>query len=946
MSMGLLDFLVNDGASGNGFSDYDFLPPGAGTDAWMQGRTPDAPVEDLWGGNPGLRSVQNAAQPADLSSLEQQLEAVSQNPKATEAERQQAIAGLQEIRRQQALLAPISPALPEKPAPEINFSGLTDGSFLPNTPALSDWMGGKMPGVALGGPLGMEAPTSGNPMLELAARAERAQAPAPIPARLMTDLMRDFSLTREQAAGFVGNLAHESGGFNSLQEIKPTVPGSRGGFGYAQWTGPRRREFEAWTGENGLDPTSYEANYGFLKHELTNTPEGKVLDSLRTAKSADVATQIVQNEFLRPGIPHTESRLNWTNRVLNNAFPDAPQERVQVADASGATPPVRNTPGGPLSQGTPRMSDSASPAGLLDLLKTTQPQPQSSGWGDMISALGMSMLASNDRRQPFNGQVLAQALALNDKKSEQHQAEAAMAAAVLKIGLTKDPKEAMLMAKNPAVVQLLQQQKTQSENSALLGAEPEFGGARPAPVMSPPAQAPAPVTSPVPPLSRPVAGIQPDTVGTPAGYDWRAGGVPLPQEGPTPPSRPQDVSQGQQGPLGDQAPTQVAAAGNGPIKLPMPPPDDKRTIPQTPITAQAAQAISSGGYGVPTTPDDAYARATALAKRMTLYEARGMKVDGLKPVLEGLLKLALPTDTQREIAAAYRDDPAKAQEMLRAAVDKRDPKIRQSEYAYGEATPSAREAVGNEFLTTEERNARAAIRDPKLGATMAEQKKNGATLINTAEGFEAAQTKARLEVDKEAAGAITKQATQARNLMPLVDEVVRLAHKTPGGWAGPMAANTAKAFSALGIDVPEGASNAEALQSISQRLIPIVREPGATAAAEMDAYLRAVPGLMQSQEGRVKVANMTKKMAQRTIDISNIYRNNLGAPDLPEKLAALDKPLFDTEERAEIERAEAIAAVPPRALEFLRSNKDNTTVRYEFDAKYGKGAADRVLGRK
>jgi hypothetical protein len=80
--------------------------------------------------------------------------------------------------------------------------------------------------------------------------------------QLMSRLQSDYGLTREQAAGFVGNLAHESGGFGTLQEVKPIIPGSRGGYGYAQWTGPRRRAYEAWTGERGMDPASFEAKSG------------------------------------------------------------------------------------------------------------------------------------------------------------------------------------------------------------------------------------------------------------------------------------------------------------------------------------------------------------------------------------------------------------------------------------------------------------------------------------------------------------------------------------------------------------------------------------------------------------------------------------------------------------------------------------------------------------
>ncbi|MDZ7822591.1 MAG: hypothetical protein U5K75_00130 [Ahrensia sp.] len=48
---------------------------------------------------------------------------------------------------------------------------------------------------------------------------------------LAQKLQSDFKLTPAQAAGVSANLAFESGNFKQLQEVKPLVPGSRGGFG-------------------------------------------------------------------------------------------------------------------------------------------------------------------------------------------------------------------------------------------------------------------------------------------------------------------------------------------------------------------------------------------------------------------------------------------------------------------------------------------------------------------------------------------------------------------------------------------------------------------------------------------------------------------------------------------------------------------------------------------
>ncbi len=166
-------------------------------------------------------------------------------------------------------------------------------------------------GVASAGYSGGESQQNGS------GGQRQAGEPSDIGKALVRDLMRDFNLTEAQAAGFVGNLDHESGGFKSLQEIKPVVEGSRGGYGYAQWTGPRRRAFEAWAAQNGLDPASYEANYGFLKYELTQTPEGAVIDKLRGANDPETAARIVSETFLRPGIPHMKSRVSRAMNYYN-----------------------------------------------------------------------------------------------------------------------------------------------------------------------------------------------------------------------------------------------------------------------------------------------------------------------------------------------------------------------------------------------------------------------------------------------------------------------------------------------------------------------------------------------------------------------------------------------------------------------------------------------------
>src|SRR5678816_1368756 len=105
-------------------------------------------------------------------------------------------------------------------------------------------------------------------------------------AKVLADLQRDFGLTREQAAGIVGNIGFESTGFTQLHEIGQ--PEGRGGYGWAQWTADRRVTFFDYCREKGLDWTSDEANYGYLCEELRD-PEMQAhsLEQLRKTKDLD-----------------------------------------------------------------------------------------------------------------------------------------------------------------------------------------------------------------------------------------------------------------------------------------------------------------------------------------------------------------------------------------------------------------------------------------------------------------------------------------------------------------------------------------------------------------------------------------------------------------------------------------------------------------------------------
>ena len=135
-------------------------------------------------------------------------------------------------------------------------------------------------------------------------------------------LEKDLNLTLEEAAGIVGNLGFESAGFTAFQEKSPIS--GRGGWGWAQWTGPRRVAFEQWCTQHGLDQTSDEANYTFLVNELETTHRATV-QALYKTHTLEEAVFSVGQTFERPfgttptNLPGYAERLTWARRALAGA---------------------------------------------------------------------------------------------------------------------------------------------------------------------------------------------------------------------------------------------------------------------------------------------------------------------------------------------------------------------------------------------------------------------------------------------------------------------------------------------------------------------------------------------------------------------------------------------------------------------------------------------------
>ena len=109
------------------------------------------------------------------------------------------------------------------------------------------------------------------------------------------------------ADGFMMNFQDESDFDPGINEINPIVPGSRGGFGLYQLTGPRRVAYEAFAADRGVDPSDVDAQLDFMMQELSTT-EGRTLASLQNTSNAGEAGAVIVNEFLRPSEEHRANR--------------------------------------------------------------------------------------------------------------------------------------------------------------------------------------------------------------------------------------------------------------------------------------------------------------------------------------------------------------------------------------------------------------------------------------------------------------------------------------------------------------------------------------------------------------------------------------------------------------------------------------------------------------
>lgn len=137
--------------------------------------------------------------------------------------------------------------------------------------------------------------------------------------RVIQMLMLDLAPLEEvNAAAILGNLGGESGLDPNINEGRPMIPGSRGGFGWEQATGPRRIALEKWAADHDIDVGTDEANYTFLVHELQTT-ENQSLRLLRNTKTLEAGVASFMMAFERPSrqdAAEVARRMVWARRAL------------------------------------------------------------------------------------------------------------------------------------------------------------------------------------------------------------------------------------------------------------------------------------------------------------------------------------------------------------------------------------------------------------------------------------------------------------------------------------------------------------------------------------------------------------------------------------------------------------------------------------------------------
>ena len=128
------------------------------------------------------------------------------------------------------------------------------------------------------------------------------------------------------ALGIVSRMKAESRLNPGINEIAPVVPGSRGGYGLNQWTGPRRVQYERFAADRGRPVDDLQTQLDFTVWELRNS-EKAAGDAVTAARNPEEAARLYMERYLRPGVVHADMR-DGTPEIPRNVL-SQPQPQPQ-----------------------------------------------------------------------------------------------------------------------------------------------------------------------------------------------------------------------------------------------------------------------------------------------------------------------------------------------------------------------------------------------------------------------------------------------------------------------------------------------------------------------------------------------------------------------------------------------------------------------------------------
>lgn len=210
-------------------------------------------------------------------------------------------------------------------------------------PALTGSGGGDVASLA-------PAPVSGAAPATVVPSGDRAQY-------IRTGLV-DRGLAPHIADAFIMNFQDESGLDPGINERNPIVPGSRGGFGLYQLTGPRRRAYEAFAAERGVPASDTDAQLDFLMTELRG-PESAAAREIMAAQDTGTAAAAIVNRFLRPAESHRARR---ASRYMSAGVSPVDQDMADLATAQPVS--LESQQGGPSP--SERVAASLAATGAID----------------------------------------------------------------------------------------------------------------------------------------------------------------------------------------------------------------------------------------------------------------------------------------------------------------------------------------------------------------------------------------------------------------------------------------------------------------------------------------------------------------------------------------------------------------------------------------------------